>query len=241
MGQTQTAFLILGIIVVLGFIAYTIQLIEERKRARKLLIMSLKSQIRNALNIYKGIPDTFMTNELHNFISRFILAKWKRLHDIYVTEDSERSLISFKEKIKDKKIFIQSSTATMSIYQSEGQVHHALAQLRVAKNWLAELNRSRNINESDFNQLGWQLKDSFDRVACDVQILHAKQTENDSGDKAGFFKFKIALKALKNLNQSESLDSQIFEIHKHMEQLMRSFEERELAEETARQALQDDL
>ena len=75
MGQSQTGLLILAIIVVLGSIAYTIQTIEERKRARKLLIMALKSQIRNSLNIYQGLPDVFMTAELHDFISRFIISK----------------------------------------------------------------------------------------------------------------------------------------------------------------------
>jgi len=45
------------------------------------------------------------------------------------------------------------------------------------------------------------------------------ETEKLHGEKAGFHKFKSALKSLNNINQSESLDSQIFSIHKHMEKL----------------------
>ena len=239
MGQTQTAFLILGIIVVLGSIAYTIQTIEERKRARKLLIMSLKSQIRNALNIYKGVPDIFMSAELHAFMNRYIVAKWQRLHEINITDDSQRSLNTFQERCKTRELSMQPPTGSMSIYQDEGQVYHALAQLKSTSQWLAELSKSKNISEAEFNELGWVVKDSFDRVSCDIQILEAMETQRIAGEKAGFHKFNIALKALKELNQSEALDSQIFSIHNHMEQLKHHYEEVEAAEEAARIAAQE--
>jgi hypothetical protein len=234
MGQTQTVILILSIIFILGSIAYTIQTIEERKRARKLLVMSLKSQIRNALNIYKGIPENFMTTELHDFISKFINAKWKRLHGIVVTKDSQTSYNNFQEQIKNKATNLQHSESSMSIYQEEGQVYHALAQLKATTRWLSEIFKSKQISESAFNELGWQIKDFYDRVSCDVQILEAIETQRLHGEKAGFHKFNIALKSLNNLNQSESLDGQIFILHKHMATLRNTIKEQDAAEEQAR-------
>ncbi|EPJ43543.1 MAG: hypothetical protein OFPI_42390 [Osedax symbiont Rs2] len=236
MGQTQTGLLILAIIVVLGSIAYTIQTIEERKRARKLLIMSLKSQIRNSVNIYQGLPDVFMTAELHEFISRFIISKMSRLLSIDDTEESRRSLSNFREKANNRDISLQHPEGSMSIYQDEGQVHHALGQLKEITRWLGELSKSRQISEFSFNELGWQTKDFYDRVSCDIEILDAIDTQKVHGEKAAFHKFSIAVKSLNNLNQSEALDSQIFAIHRHMEILKNAVleQEQEAAEERAK-------
>ncbi|MEH6444150.1 MAG: hypothetical protein V7784_09645 [Oceanospirillaceae bacterium] len=236
MGQTQTVILILSIIFVLGSIAYTIQTIEERKRARKLLIMSLKSQIRNALNIYKGVPENFMSAELHEFMSKFIDNKWKRLHTILVTQDSQNSYKNFQEQIKNKVFNPHLLESSMSVYQEEGQVYHALAQLKATTRWLAELHKSKQISESAFNELGWQIKDFYDRVSCDIEVLAAINMQKSHGEKAGFHKFNIALKSLNNLNQSESLDSQIFKLHKHMATLKNTIKEQDAVIELARKA-----
>ncbi|MCJ8300780.1 MAG: hypothetical protein MJK13_17860 [Pseudomonadales bacterium] len=241
MGQSQTGLLILAIIVVLGSIAYTIQTIEERKRARKLLIMALKSQIRNSLNIYQGLPDVFMTAELHDFISRFIISKMTRLLTIDDSEQTKRALSNFREKANSRDITLQHPEGSMTIYQDEGQVHHALSQLKEITRWLAELSKSNQISEFSFNELGWQTKDFYDRVSCDIEILEAMDTEKVHGQKAGFHKFSIALKSLNNLNQSEALDSQIFAIHRHMEILKNAvLEQEQEAAEALSKATEDE-
>ena len=54
------------------------------------------------------------------------------------------------------------------------------------------------------------------------------------GEKAGYYKFNSAIKSLGNLNQSEELDSQMFEIRNHMETLKAIYEEQEAIEEEQR-------
>ncbi|MEM5530046.1 hypothetical protein WN093_14585 [Gammaproteobacteria bacterium AS21] len=219
MGQTETALLVISIVVVLGCIAYAIQSIEERKRARKIKIMRLKSQIQNALAIYKNLPDFFMSAELHDFMHQFLLRKWRELHTILQTEESVRACKNFQEKAKNRVVNLTPPQGSMTVYQDDGQVYHALGILKETIDWLSDLRERKQMSEHAFNELGWQTKDAFERVSCDIQVLEALETQRLHGEKAGFHKFKSALKSLNNLNQSESLDSQIFSIHKHMEQL----------------------
>ena len=234
MGQTESIILIVGIIVTLGTIAFTIQTMEERKQARKRLVLSYKGQIRDALNIYKSLPDVIMTLELHDFISRYILKKWNKLHEINTTQDSLRSLNTFQERIKNRVITQQLPQGSMTVYQEEGQVYHTLGLLKETTRWLGELSKSKQISESAFNELGWLVKDFYDRVSCDIEIFDAQETLRQHGEKAGFHKFTIALRSLSNLNQSEALDAQIFEIHKLMEKLRTVIEEQKAEEERLR-------
>jgi len=234
MGQTESIVLILGIIVTLGVIAFTIQTIEERKQARKRQVLSYKRQIRDALNIYKGLPDVFMTVELHDFMNRYITSKWKKLHELDTTQDSLRSFNTFQERVKNRVITQQHPQGSMTVYKEEGQVYHALGLLKETSRWLGELSKTKQIPESTFNELSWLAKDFYDRVSCDIEIFDAIETLRQHGEKAGFHRFSIALKSLSNLNQSEALDSQIFEIHKLMEQLKTVVEEQKAAEERAR-------
>lgn len=239
MGQTQSILLILAIIVTLGIIAYTIQSIEERKQARKRQVLAYKSQIRKAINIYKGLPDIFMTVELHDFISRFIINKWKKLHLLNTTEDSLRSYNTFQERVQNRVITLQHPEGSMTVYAEEGQVYHSLGLLKETTHWLADLSKSKQISEMSFNELGWQIKDFYDRVSCDIEIFEAIDALQQHGEKAGFHKFNIALKSLGKLNQSQALDSQVFEIHKQMEKLKVIIEEQNAAEELARKEAQE--
>ena len=234
MGQTQSILLILSIVVTLGIIAYTIQSIEERKQARKRQVIAYKRQIRTAMNIYKGLPETFMTVELHDFISRHIFNKWKKLHDIETSQDSLRALTTFQERIKNRVITLQHPEGSMTVYSEEGQVYHALGLLKETTQWLADLSKSKQISEMSFNELGWQVKDFYDRVSCDIEIFEAIETLRQHGEKAAFHKFNIALKSLGELNQSQALDSQVFEIHKQMEKLKIVIEEQNEALELSR-------
>lgn len=234
MSQTSTVILIIAIIVVLGSIAFTIQTLEERKRARKLQIMTLKGKVRNAVNIYKGIPDMFMTVELHDFLRKFINNRWQKLHTLIDSEDSQRAYAAFQERCKNRVLHVQHPSGSMTVYQDEGQVYHALSKFKELQQWLSELHRNKQIPETTFNELNWQSKDFYDRVSCDIEVLEAIETERSHGEKAGYHKFNIALKSLNGLNQSESLDSQIFAIHKHMENLKSIYEEQEALEEEKR-------
>jgi hypothetical protein len=219
MGQTETALLVISIVAVLGCIAYAIQSIEERKRARKIKIMKLKGQIQNALGIYKSVPDFFMSAELHDFMRQFLLRKWRELHTVLKTEESTRACKNFQERAKNRVVNSTPTQGSMTVYEEEGQVYHALGILKETQEWLADLSQKKQISEHAYNELGWQTKDAFERVSCDIQVLEAMETEKLHGEKAGFHKFKSALKSLNSINQSESLDSQIFSIHKHMEKL----------------------
>ena len=239
MGQTESVLLILSIIVILGAIAFTIQTIEERKQARKRLVLLLKRQIRSAVNIYKGLPEVFMTVELHNFISRHIIAKWKKLHAIETTQESLRAFNTFQERAQNRVITLQHPEGSMTVYQEEGQVYHTLGLLKETTYWLGELSKTKQISEFSFNELGWQVKDFYDRVSCDIEIFEAIETLRQHGEKASFPKFKIALRSLGNLNQSEALDSQIFEIHKKMEQLRNIIIEKKAADELARREAEE--
>ena len=240
MGQTSTVILILAIIFVLGSIAFVIQTIEERKRARKLKIMSLKGKVRNAVNIYKGIPDLFMTVELHDFLRKFINNRWQTLHTLVTTQESQRSFDAFKERCKNRVMHVQHPTGSMTIFQDDGQVYHMLGKFKELQQWLADLHRKKQIPETTYAELKWQVKDFYDRVSCDIEVLEAIETQRAHGEKAGYHKFNIALKSLNGLNQSESLDSQIFAIHNHMETLKAIYEEQEALEEERRLAELED-
>ena len=127
----------------------------------------------------------------------------------------------------------------MTVYQEEGQVYQTLGLLKETTYWLGELSKTKQISEFSFNELGWQVKDFYDRVSCDIEIFEAIETLHQHGEKASFPKFKIALRSLGNLNQSEALDSQIFEIHKKMEQLKKIITEKKAAEELARREAEE--
>lgn len=234
MEHTSTTMLVIAIIVVLGIIAYTIQTIEERKRARKLQVTLLKREIRNAINIYKGIPDNFITVELHDFLRKFINNKWQKLHTIVVSEDSTRAYKAFQERSNNRDIHHQQALGVMTVFEDEGQVYHALGQLKELSGWLADLHQKKGITESAFAELNWQTKDFYDRASCDLEVLTAMETQVAHGEKAGYHKFNSAIKSLSNLNQSEELDSQIFTIRNHMETLKAIYEEQEAIEEERR-------
>lgn len=219
MDQTSTVILIIAIIIILGSIAYTIQSIEEKKRARKLLVMSLKSQIRHALNIYNSLPEVFMTPELHEFLRKFLLVKWNKLLPLDSSEETRRSHAAFKERANNRVITLQHPQGSMTVYQETGQVHHALGQLKEISKWLADLSKTNQITESTFNELGWQTKDFYDRVSCDIEIFEAIETEKAHGPGPAIHKYHSVLKSLENLNQSEALDSQVYEVHKKVEYL----------------------
>lgn len=240
MSQTSTVILIIAIIVVLGSIAYTIQSIEERKRARKLKVLTLKGKIRNAMNIYKGIPDDFMTTELHDFLRKYINSKFQKLHAIDTTQDSQRAFNAFQERTKNRVLKYRTATGSMTVFKDEGQVYHALGKFKELSKWLADLKKDKQIAEATFNELSWQSKDFYDHVSCDIEVLKAIETEKLHGEKAGYHKYNIALKSLGQLNQSEVLDSQIFTIHNHVETLKAIFEAQEALEEEQRRIEQEE-
>ena len=202
--------------------------------------MAFKSSIRKALNLYKGLPDSFMTVEIHDFMSRYIIKKWKELNTLDVSDDSLRSYNTFQERVKNRVITLEHPTGSMTVYKEEGQVYHALGLLKEVTHWLAELSKKKQISEHSFNELGWQIKDYYDRVSCDIEIFDALDTQRQHGEKAGFPKFNTALKSLNNLNQSEALDSQVFEIHKHMEKIKNIIEQKDEAEALARKTAAED-
>ncbi len=234
MENTSTAMLVVAIIVVLGAIAYSIQSFEERKRARKLKITLLKREIRQAINIYKGIPDNFMTVELNDFVRNFTNVKWRKLHTLVSSEDNTRAHNAFQERCKNQNYYSQQQLGSMTVFQDEGQVYHALGQLKELTAWLADLHKKKAITETTFGELSWQAKDFYDRASCDLEILSAIETQRAHGEKAGYYKFNSAIKSLGNLNQSEELDSQMFEIRNHMETLKAIYEEQEAIEEEQR-------
>lgn len=219
MGPTNTGLLILAIIVILGSIAFTIQRVEERRRERKLLIMSLKSQIRQALNMYSGLPEMFMSQEIHDFLSKFALKKWRKLEAVDSSEETRRAHAAFQAKVKNKIITQTHPSSSMSVYQDSGQVYHALGQLKEMTNWLGELSKTKQITEEAFNELGWQTKDFYDRVSCDIEIFEAIDIEKQHGASPAFHRFQSVIKSLESLNQSEALDSQIYAVNRHIESL----------------------
>ncbi|MGB1239790.1 MAG: hypothetical protein ACPG4U_16350, partial [Pseudomonadales bacterium] len=119
---------------------------------------------------------------------------------------------------------------SMSVYQDSGQVYHALGQLKEMTAWLADLHKSKQITESAFNELGWQTKDFYDRVSCDIEIFEALETEKLHGAGPAFHKFQSVMKSLEGLNQSEALDSQVYAVHRHVEMLRVQIAEQQAAQ-----------
>ena len=185
------------------------------------------------MGIYEGLPETFMSPEIHDFLSRFINNRYKKLLELENTQQHLNLANAFKQRAASREITMQHPQGSMTVFASKEQVAHALGQVREIARWVGELQKSKQISSHDNNEVLLQAKDYHDRASCDMEIFEAMEMENRKGPRAAVFKYRDCLKALAKLNYSETLDRQMYEVRKHLaglEEQVEELKEQELAE-----------
>lgn len=219
MTPTETGLVIVAVIVLMAMIAFTIQTIENQRRERRMRLLLLKDQVRRADHLLRTLPDHYITQEIRDLLVRYLQKRWKLILELANTVEN-------REKVKDMESFaaqplpfVEHPAGSMTLHTDRNHAERTVALLRELFQFLSELKAANMLTGVQASEVLYQVKEAYTRTRIDVELMDAIEIEAASGPAVALPRYRTACAKLQQLNQTQQLDRQLYELGVHMDRL----------------------
>lgn len=239
MNPTTIALLILGGVGVMSAIAYTIQLFENRKKARQLQLMKLQAAIRRAHHLLTNFPTVLHSPEIIKFLSAYLTQRCQAALALEQSENTEKLLSESKAKAEVATDAPSHPEGVLTVFDSPNGAQRARAILKEFVKFLKEAESHGEINSSLSQPLIQQARNCFERAEIDIELHEAMVSEGVNDGKRSFNTYKKCFIRLSDLSKNHSLDRQLFELRNRMNTLA-AYIEKKTEEERERRRQEEE-
>ncbi|MBP0050198.1 hypothetical protein H9C73_15860 [Marinobacterium sp. AK62] len=219
MTPTETGFLIIGVIVVMAMIAFTIQSIENQRRERRMRLLLLKDQIRRADHLLRSLPEHYITREIRDLLVRYLMQRWKLTLELERTDDNLKRLQEVESVASQPIPVVEHPAGSMTLHTDRNHASRTASLLRELFQFLSEVKQQGLFKPSDIDTVTYQVKEAYTRTRIDVELMDTYEAEQARGAAAALPRFRTAMAKLQSLNSTQQLDRQMYEIGTHIDEL----------------------
>jgi hypothetical protein len=219
MSPTEIALLILGVVIVLAIAAYVIQGIENQRRAKRLLLMQLKDNVRRAEHLLDNIPPELYIPELQKLLTAYLKRRWATILELDNSSANQERAAETQAKTEQVVEPTPHPAGSMTLYKERDKARRARAILREQGQFVKELAAKKELAPNVAKHILTQVKVGYARASYDLEIMEAIDLETASGPVVAIHQFRNSFRNLEKLNKHQSLDRQLYEIRTHMAEM----------------------
>jgi len=245
MSPTETGLIIVGVVVVMAMIAFSIQAVENQRRERRMRLLMLKDQIRRADHLLHTLPEHYITREIRAVLVKYLQNRWKQVMELENAPEHRQKLTEMEAFAAQPLPVVEHPQGSMTLHTDRDHAQRTAALLRELFQFLTELQNGGMLPPATTRDVMYQVKEAYTRTRIDVEIMEAMEVEQMRGAAPALPRYRTAAGKLQHLNQTQQLDRQIYELSAHMdklqdivehERMLREAEEnRKRAEEAAKE------
>jgi hypothetical protein len=229
MGPSETAVLIVSILVVLGSAAYIVNHIEQQRIQKRQLINALKQEIRQAKHLVGQFPESLMTAELNRFLWQFIHLQWKKLCTVSPTEQHQQGLKMAEAQMQNAFQPHGFRDGHLTVITDRNEAASSASTIRELAQWLKSKSHRQTTSSETIRDLLGYCRYCYEQVAIDAMIFDAIDSEGIRGTQVAYHQYKSCLIALSKLDRGILVDAQIHALKAHMEKIAPHSEETDQA------------
>jgi len=239
MSPTETGLIIVAVVVVMAVVAFIIQAIENQRRERHMRLLILKDQIRRADHLLHTLPEHYITREIRDLLVAYLHSRWKLVMGLENNPENQKKLTEMEAFAAQPLPVVEYPEGSMTLHRDRSQAQRTAALLRELYQFLGELQKSHMLPVAAARDVVTQVKEAYTRTRIDVEIMEAMDVEQLRGAAPALPRYRTVAGKLQQLNRTQQLDRQIYELSAHMDRLQEIVQrERQLreAEEKRRRA-----
>ncbi|MBV0934924.1 hypothetical protein [Marinobacterium weihaiense] len=246
MTPTETGLVIVAVVVLMAIIAFTVQSIENQRRERRMRLLLLKDQVRRADHLLHSLPDHYITREIRDLLVRYLQQRWKLILELANSPENRQKLEDAKALGSQPLPVVEHPEGSMTLHTDRNHAERTAALLRELFQFLSELKAGKLLSSIQAAEVVYQVKEAYTRTRIDVELMDAMEVESARGAAAALPRYRTACAKLQQLNQTQQLDRQLYELGVHLDRLQeqvnadRAAREEEERRRRAEEAEQDD-
>ncbi|MGH1463065.1 MAG: hypothetical protein ACRBB6_13630 [Neptuniibacter sp.] len=235
MSPTHIALTILFGVALMAGVGFVIQDIENKKRARRLRLITLKAAIRRATHLLESYPPILITDEIHSLLTKYLAARWDAIIELEPSTDNKTQQSSFQALAASVPEAFHHPAGSITVFSNSVEATRALGVVKEFAGFIAELGSKGDLRADQVERITKDAKRSYIRIEIDIDLMKALEIEETQSAEVVIHYYRSCFKKLQNLNTNQMLDRQLYEIRTHMTQLAEEIdqhhEEKRLEEE----------
>ena len=227
MTPIQIALLIgfgVGALVVL---ASFIQQVEDKKKAKKMRIMHLRTSIRRCSHLLDNIPSHFMTTELHQVLSRYLEFQCKASLELEENNTIKKQLDDIQASKKKNYEPEPHPEGSVTLFATPHLALRAKAIVKELAQFLKSIKGHGEVSSTVCDRLIEDTKVSYQRADIDYELHEILAAEPHQNVKMTVSMLRNIFGRLGKINVDHVVDRQLYEVRSHLHKLARELDENE--------------
>lgn len=225
MSPTSIGLLILLGVALMAGIGFAVQDIENKKRARKLRLIQLKTAIRRADHLFGSLPPLLMTPDVRTLLVKYLEARWKAVVELEPTETHKQQQAAFQGIVAATPEAVGHPSGSMTVFRNTDEATRALAVIKELAQFVAQLQSKGEVKGSIAEKLMKEAKRSYGRIEVDIDLMTIQETEAHQRPEVIVHQYRNCFSKLEKYNTDQTLDRQLYEIRTHISQLEEEVEQ----------------
>lgn len=216
MNPTYMAVVILLSIAVMAGVALAVQDSENKKRAKQLKLMGLKSAIRKASHLLEAFPPVLLSTDARGFLCKYLEVRWSKIVELEATQENIQQQQEFIALVADIPEVVGHPEGSMTVFNNRTDAIHALGVVKEFGQFIAEIHAKSEIIDDVAERFIKEAKILYSRTEVDLDLINAIETEQNHSPDVVIHQYRSCFSKLQNLNLNQTLDWQIYEIRAHL-------------------------
>lgn len=234
MSPTYIALIILLGVGLMAGIGFVIQDLENKKKAKSLKLIGLKTAIRRSSHLFESFPPALITTEIRTLLCKYIEARWAAVVELEPSDANKQQYSAFQAEAATLQEPVSHPAGSVTVFSSQTEAARAMGIIKEFAQFLAELGNKGEINSDLAERMTKDAKRLYLRVEIDIDLMNAIETEAAQGAEVVIHQYRSCFSKLQHLNHNQILDRQLYEIRTHLttlaEQIDQAHEAKKLAE-----------
>lgn len=239
MSPTFIGLLILLGVGVMAGIAFAAQDFENKKRAKNLRLIQLKTAIRRAEHLFSSLPPLLMTTDVRALLVKYLEVRWTTVVELEPSEQNKQQQAAFQAAAATMPEAVSHPTGSMTVFPTQDDAARALGIVKELAQFITELQSKGEVKGDVADKLMREAKRSYARIEVDMDLMNAVETEHQQGPEVVIHHYRSCFSKLDRLNIDQSLDRQLYEIRTHLSQLAEKIDQQHEDKRKAEEAEKD--
>lgn len=215
MSSTQTALLIVAMVVALAATAFIVQTLESQRQQKRARMQALRREIRHSQTLLEALQGPFMSEELHRFIYQHQLYHWQQLSTLDTR--AHQGLVSCQQAASQPPAPFHYPEGSLTLLADRAATLRAYSAVQQLYQWLKSL--STGANSREIRSFVKHAKACHRQARIEGMLFDAIECEQARGAEVALPHYRSCLSALEKLDYREQLDRQIYELRRYIDQL----------------------